>query len=43
VIIRPLTPDIGWDSYLDLTIRSFGPSDEARLRTTIEPAMAVGR
>jgi predicted acetyltransferase len=43
VIIRPLTPGHGWDSYLDLTMRSFGPSDEAGLRTTIEPAMAAGR
>ena len=43
MIIRPLTPDRGWDSYLDLTMRSFGPSDETRLRTTIEPAMVAGR
>jgi predicted acetyltransferase len=43
VIIRPLTPDPGWDSYLDLTMRAFGPSDEAGLRATIEPAMADGR
>ena len=43
MIIRPLTPDLGWDEYLDLTMRSFGPSDEARIRASIEPAVAAGR
>jgi hypothetical protein len=31
VIIRPLTADAGWDQYVDLAMRSFGPSDEAML------------
>ena len=43
MIIRPLRPDYGWDFYVDLTMRAFGPSDEAGLRATIEPAMASGR
>ncbi len=43
MIVRPLTPDHGWDSYLDLTMRSFGPLDETRLRAAIESAMAAGR
>ena len=43
MIIRALTPDVGWDQYLDLTMRSFGPSDEARIRAGIEPVVAAGR
>ena len=43
MIIRALTPDVGWDQYLDLTMRSFGPSDEARLRAADEPIVAAGR
>ncbi len=43
MIIRPLTPEHGWDSYVDLTMRAFGPSDETGLRATIEPAMVGGR
>ena len=41
--IRPLTPDLDWDSYLDLTARSFGPADHARVRADIEPIVADGR
>ncbi len=43
MIVRPLTPGFGWDQYLDLTARSFGPPDEARTRADIEPAVAEGR
>ena len=43
MIIRPLTPDVGWDQYVDLSIRSFGPSDEAMLRSGIELIAAAGR
>jgi predicted acetyltransferase len=43
LIIRPLTPDLDWDSYLDLTARSFGPADEARVRANIGPIVADGR
>jgi predicted N-acetyltransferase YhbS len=41
--IRLLTPDLDWDQYLDLTARSFGPSDGARVRANIEPIVADGR
>jgi predicted acetyltransferase len=41
--IRPLTPDLDWDSYLDLTMRSFGPVDGRRVRASIEPIVADGR
>jgi predicted acetyltransferase len=41
--IRLLTADLDWDSYLDLTWRSFGPADEARVRANIEPIVAAGR
>ncbi len=43
MIIRSLTPGHGWDSYLDLAMRSFGPLEESRLRATLEPAMVAGR
>jgi predicted acetyltransferase len=43
LIIRLLTPDFDWDSYLDLSARSFGPADEARVRANIGPIVADGR
>jgi predicted acetyltransferase len=43
VIIRPLSPDFDWDQYIDLTMRSFGPTDEARVQPNIEPIVAAGR
>jgi len=43
VIIRPLTPDFDWDEYADLTVRSFGPMDEARVQPGVEPIVAAGR
>ena len=43
MIIRPLTPGSGWDEYLDLTMRSFGPSDESRILASTEPIVADGR
>jgi predicted acetyltransferase len=41
--IRPLTPDLDWDQYLDLTTRSFGPADEARVRANMGPIVADSR
>jgi predicted acetyltransferase len=43
VIVRPLTPGLDWDEFLDLTMRSFGPVDPARTRANIEPIVAAGR
>jgi predicted acetyltransferase len=43
LIIRPLTPDLDWDQYLDLTARSFGPADEARVRANLGLIVADGR
>ncbi len=43
MIIRPLSPDFDWDEYADLTARSFGPMDEARVQPDIEPVVAAGR
>jgi predicted acetyltransferase len=43
MIIRPLTPDFDWDEYIDLTMRSFGPTDEAMVQPRIEPVVAAGR
>jgi predicted acetyltransferase len=43
LIIRLLTPDFDWDSYLDLSARSFGPADEARVRANIGPIVSDGR
>ena len=43
MIIRLLSPDFDWDEYIDLTMRSFGPLDEAILRPHIEPVVAAGR
>jgi predicted acetyltransferase len=41
--IRPLTPDLPWDDYLDLVMRAFGPMDGSRIRANLEPAVADGR
>ena len=41
--IRPLTPGLDWDQYLDLAMRSFGPADESRMRANIEPIVAAGQ
>jgi predicted acetyltransferase len=43
VIVRPLTPGLDWDEFLDLTMRSFGPVDAVRTRANIEPIVAAGR
>jgi hypothetical protein len=43
VIIRPFTPGSGWDEYLDLTMRSFGPFDESRIQASTEPIVTDGR
>jgi GNAT superfamily N-acetyltransferase len=43
VNVRPLSPDFGWDEYIDLTMRSFGPMDGARVQPNIEPIVADGR
>ena len=43
MIIRPVTPGVDWDQYLDLTMRSFGPSDESRIQASTEPIVAGGR
>ena len=43
MIIRPLSPDVDWDEYIDLTMRSFGPSDEAMVQPAIEPVVAAGQ
>jgi len=43
VIVRPLTQDFDWDQYVDLTIRAFGPVDEAMVQPLTEPAVAAGR
>ena len=43
MIVRPLTPGLDWDEFLDLTMRSFGPVDVARTRANIEPIVAAGR
>jgi predicted acetyltransferase len=41
--IRPLTPADKGPEYLDLSIRAFGPLDEARLWAITEPILADGR
>ena len=41
MIIRPLSPDLDWDEYIDLTMRSFGPVDETRVQPNIEPVIAA--
>jgi predicted acetyltransferase len=43
VIIRPLTPDLTWDQYDDLTARAFGPGDETLIRPELEVMVAEGR
>ena len=43
MIVRPLTQDFDWEQYVDLTIRAFGPVDEAMVQPVIEPAVAAGR
>ena len=43
MIIRPLTPDFDWDEYIDLTMRSFGPMDEAMVQPRIASVVAAGR
>ena len=43
MIIRPVTPGSGWDEYLDLTRRSFGPFGESRIQASTEPILAGGR
>ena len=43
MIVRPLTPGLDWDEFLDLTMRSFGPVDAVRTRANIEPIVAAGR
>ena len=42
MIIRPLTPDFDRDEYVDLTVRSFGPSAEAAIRASLDPIVAEG-
>jgi predicted acetyltransferase len=41
--IRPLTPDLDWDQYADLSVRAFGPADPKRIRERTEPIVAGGR
>ena len=41
--IRPLTPELDWDQYLDLSFRAFGPQEESRIRANIEAVVADGR
>jgi predicted acetyltransferase len=43
VVIHPLTPDFDRDEYVDLTVRSFGPSAEAAIRASLDPIVAGGR
>jgi predicted acetyltransferase len=43
VVIHPLTPDFDRDEYVDLTVRSFGPSAEAAIRASLDPVVAGGR
>jgi predicted acetyltransferase len=41
--VRPLTADLDWDQYLDMTMRAFGPVDTSRVRMNNEPLLADGR
>jgi predicted acetyltransferase len=41
--VRPLTVDLDWDEYLDMTMRAFGPVDGWRVRVNLEPIVADGR
>jgi predicted acetyltransferase len=43
VTIRPLTPELDLDQYADLSMRAFGPADEAEIQASIEPFVAGGR
>jgi len=43
IIVRPLTADDSRADHLDLSIRAFGPHDEAILRAMADPAIADGR
>jgi GNAT superfamily N-acetyltransferase len=41
--IRPLSADLDWDQYVDLSIRAFGPQDESLVRANTGPVIAGGR
>src|ERR1700734_2762915 len=43
IIVRPLTADDSQAEHLDLSIRAFGPHDEAILRAMADPTIADGR
>ncbi len=43
MIIRSLISGLDWDQYADLTARSFGPGDVARIRAADEPIVAADR
>jgi predicted acetyltransferase len=43
IIVRPLTEDDSHADHLDLSIRAFGPHDEALLRAMADPMIADGR
>jgi predicted acetyltransferase len=43
VAIRPLTPALDWDEYVDLSVRAFGPGDPGPMRARTEPIVAGGR
>ena len=43
IIVRPLTADDSHAEHLDLSIRAFGPHDEAILRALADPMIAGGR
>jgi predicted acetyltransferase len=43
IIVRPLTADDSRADHLDLSIRAFGPHDEAILRAMADPVIADGR
>jgi predicted acetyltransferase len=43
VAVRPLTPDLDWDEYADLSVRAFGPEDPEHIRERTEPIVAGGR
>jgi predicted acetyltransferase len=43
IIVRPLTADDSHAEHLDLSIRAFGPHDEALLRAIADPAITQGR
>ena len=43
IIVRSLTADDSQADHLDLSIRAFGPHDEAILRAMVDPVIAGGR